>query len=291
MSSSAHTISLMAAIALAYLWLQVPALRDHSLQIFAVMMVGFFVIKRIRKAKLWHIAPDRESWELSIITFSFLLLIGATGNTESIFYPLGFLHLFFIVLASTVPTAIGATAGIMLFHYAIEQSFTFSDLQTMISLPIMLVLFIFTKHQYDQSQFKQNLLKEENKAINALTADNHADLAQLSDFIHHFLPSKITILRQLIAQSPQRDEFENELRVIEEESQDVFNQISAPRQTGQQTVSDKSQPVAPTNPTSSKHTTNSLADQPKNMIASQTGTKKVDHLDQQPIDQAKDENS
>jgi hypothetical protein len=34
-----------------------------------------------------------------------------------------------------------------------------------------------------------------------------------------------------------------------------------------------------------------LADQPKNMIAYQAGTKIVNHLDQQPIDQAKDENS
>lgn len=226
MSSAAHAVSLLLAVALAYLWLQVPVLRDHSLQIFAVMMISFFVLKRLRKAKLWHIAPEPGSWELSLITFSFLLLIGATGNTDSIFYPLGFLHLFFLVLASTVPTAIVATTGIMLFHYAMEPSFNLGHLQVLITLPTMLVLFIFTKYQYDQSRFKQNLLKEEEKVINALTNDDREDQQDVSQFVNDYLPSQFATIRQLAQQSPQFDAISKILQRIEQESAALLKKIA-----------------------------------------------------------------
>jgi len=227
MSSAAHAVSIVVAIALAYLWLQVPILHNHSLQIFALMMIAFFVIKRLRQAKMWHIAPDPGSLELSIITFSFLLLIGATGNTQSVFYPLGYLHLFFIVLACTVPTAIIATTTIMLFHYAVQPAFDMTHLQALIALPIMLVLFLFTKHQYDQSRFKQNLLKEEKDVIDTLSMHEH----ELEKFVHEFLQPKLVSLHQLVSDLPQSDGAINILRLIETESTKLLNKIKQPTQS------------------------------------------------------------
>ena len=86
MSARYHTLVLLLAITLAYLWLQVPVLRTYSFQIFALFLAGFFIVKRFKKAKIWHILPDAASYEITLLTFSFLLLIGATGNTESYFY-------------------------------------------------------------------------------------------------------------------------------------------------------------------------------------------------------------
>lgn len=150
-----HTLALLLSIALAYLWLQVPVLRNYSFQIFALFVAGFFFVKRFKKAKLWHILPDVASFEITLITFSFLLLIGATGNTQSYFFPLGYIHLFFLVMASEAPTAIVATITIMLFHYSIEPSLSLPTVQGIITLPIMLSIFLFAKKQYDEAHLNK----------------------------------------------------------------------------------------------------------------------------------------
>jgi len=221
MSSAAHAVSIVVAIALAYLWLQVPILNQYSLQIFAAMMIIFFVVKRFRKAEIWHIAPDPGSLELTIITFAFLLLIGATGNTESIFYPLGYIHLFFIVMACTVPTAIIATAFIMLFHYALEPMFDVSHMQALITLPIMLVLFAFAKHQYDQAKFKQQLLKEEKDVIDSLTTHEQ----ELESFLGDFLHTKLHSIKEFATELTKPDQLTEIVHSIEDESTKLLDKI------------------------------------------------------------------
>jgi hypothetical protein len=111
----------------------------------------FLIIKRYKKAKAWHILPDWASLEITLITFAFLLLIGATGNTLSPFYPLTYIHLFFLVMTSHIQTAIVATIAIMLFHYAVEPEMSMATIQAITTLPIMLAIFLFARKQYDEA--------------------------------------------------------------------------------------------------------------------------------------------
>lgn len=151
MSARYHTLALLLSITLAYLWLQVPILRQFSFQIFALFVAAFFIVKRFKKAKLWHILPDWASLEITLFTFAFLLLIGSTGNTVSLFYPLTYIHLFFLVMTSHTPTAIVATIAIMLFHYAVEPNLEIATIQALMTLPIMLAIFLFARKEYDEA--------------------------------------------------------------------------------------------------------------------------------------------
>lgn len=155
MSARYHALALLLAITLAYLWLQVPILKQYSFQIFSLFVAAFLIMKRFKKAKIWHIMPDMASFEITLITFAFLLLIGATGNTKSLFFPLGYIHLFFLVMASEVPTAIIATVAIMLFHYSVEPSLETTTIQAILTLPIMLAIFLFARKQYDEAHLNK----------------------------------------------------------------------------------------------------------------------------------------
>lgn len=172
MSARYHALALLLAITLAYLWLQVPVLKQYSFQIFSLFVAAFLIIKRFKKAKLWHIMPDTASFEITLLTFAFLLLIGATGNTNSIFYPLGYIHLFFLVMASEVPTAIIATIAIMLFHYTVQPSLEINTIQSIITLPIMLAIFLFARRQYDEAH------------LNRIAAEHSEQLRKLEHAAH-----------------------------------------------------------------------------------------------------------
>lgn len=164
MPAKYHAIVLLITITLAYLWLQVPFLEKYSFQIFAFFVVIFLIIKRYKKAKIWHILPDWASYEITVLTFAFLLLIGATGNTRSLFYPLGYIHLFFLVMTTHIPTAIVATIAIMLFHYALDPGVDISTLQSIITLPIMLAIFLFARKQYDEAHLTK-LAAQQNDSL------------------------------------------------------------------------------------------------------------------------------
>lgn len=151
MTAKYHTLALLFSIALAYFWLSIPFLKPFTFQIFALLVASFLIIKRYKKAKLWHILPEWASFEITLLTFAFLLLIGATDNTRSLFYPLGYIHLFFLVMTSHTKTAIVATIAIMLFHYALEPNLDITTVQAVITLPIMLVIFLFARKQYDEA--------------------------------------------------------------------------------------------------------------------------------------------
>lgn len=180
MSAKSHALALLLSVTLAYLWLQVPLLRQYSFQIFALLLGTFLIVKRYKKAKFWHILPDWASLEITLITFAFLLIIGATGNTQSLFYPLAYVHLFFLVMTSHVQTAIVATIAIMLFHYAIEPEFTIATIQAITTLPIMLAIFLFARKQYDEAHLAK-IAKQHHEANHQEDPLNHSTIAANGD--------------------------------------------------------------------------------------------------------------
>ena len=204
-----QSAALVLSVIAAFLWLQIPFLKPYALQGFSAAVVIFFLLKRIKKAKIWHILPSKASLEMSLLTFAFLLFIGSTGNLNSIFYPLTYVHLFFLVLATHVPAAIVATICVLFFHYALEATLGIPEIQTLFSIPIMLLIFLFAKAEYDQAHAAQALLEKEETELKEITKEQH----MLHTFVNNFLKPKLLTLENL-AKNP------------EENSKEVGTQIS-----------------------------------------------------------------
>lgn len=156
-----QTLMLLSAIALAYIVLHFPELHDYSLQIFVGTIGIFFILKRIKRAKLWHVLPDKMSVEVAILTFAFVYLIGATGNTHSIFYALSYVHLFFLIFSSTPLTSISTIIFLMLFHYALEPVLAMDEVGSLLSLPVIGMILLFAKKQYDEVHLKEEVLEKQ----------------------------------------------------------------------------------------------------------------------------------
>lgn len=224
MSSIKHTLAVLLAIGLAYVWLTTPALSYYSLQAFAVATLGFFVTKRIYGGKLWHILPKAHSIEIVFVSFAVVLLIGSTGNSQSLFYPFAYIHLFFLVMTTRQSTAVVATLATMLVHYAIEPIPTSVSIAAFMTLPMMLLFFLFARRQYDDSRIQQKVLQTEEQALNSLEYKEQT----IEGFIVNFLQPKLLILRDLLETSIHRGEpidphiLETQITLLSSESQKVI---------------------------------------------------------------------
>lgn len=191
-SPLSHTVSLILTVLLAYVWLAIPALEPFALQAFAVAILIFLVVKRIQKVKVWHILPQHGSLEITLLTFAFLILIGATGGINSMFFSLSYLLLFFLALTAEVSTAIGVTVAIMLFYYALAGIFDIKTLEALVGLPLGLLVFIFAKSQYDEAHISKALLLKEESELDLAT--NEATV--LEKFVGEFLEPRLTALEE-----------------------------------------------------------------------------------------------
>jgi hypothetical protein len=208
------TFSLVRTVAVVYLWLHTPLLTPYSFQGFALAVSAFFIIKRLKNAKLWHLMPKSASAEIALITFAFLILIGATGNFYSPFYPLAHIHLF--VLAMTVPTltAITVMLAVMLFHYGLSPELLPGVINELISLPLMLLFFLFAKKQYDEAKAERQIINQEEKEIAQLQQEESVLLSFISDFIK----PKLQILRQTIQLEPDNHQvIDSQISLLETE--------------------------------------------------------------------------
>lgn len=194
MSAFFHTVLLVLTVALAYIWLQIPGLNQFSLQAFMVCIALYLILKRISKAKLWHIAPTALSLELALLTFAFLLLIGSTGATTSVLYPLSYVLLFFVVFSSRVTTALVTTLSIVLFFYILSANVTHHSWSLLATLPLLFLFFVFAKAQYQQASQEQEELSSD-QALLAHYSDYHQ---QLTTFMTSFIQPKLDYISQLL---------------------------------------------------------------------------------------------
>ncbi len=190
-----QSLMLLGAILLAYVILHFPALHAYSLQVFTGSIALFFILKRIKRAKLWHILPDKMSLEVAILTFAFVYLIGATGNTHSVFYPLSYVHLFFLIFSSTPFTSIGTIIFLLLFHYAQEPVLSADEIGALLSLPVIGIILLFAKKQYDEVHLKEVTLEKEMKNLDETVQRE----ATLEHTITTFIKPKLALLKKLIS--------------------------------------------------------------------------------------------
>lgn len=248
MSSLKHTIAVLLAIALAYFWLTTPTLSQYSLQAFATATLGFFITKRIYGSKVWHILPRAHSIEIVFISFAVILLIGSTGNASSLFYPFAYIHLFFLAMTTRQNTAIAATLATMLTHYALEPTLTTSSIATFLTLPIMLIFFLFSRKQYDDARLQQKISEIEAQKIDELEYKEHT----LESFISTFLQPKLEVLKDFVETAAQRGEpldpriLDTQITLLASESQKAIQTKTQKKQTNNVDQSKQNQEIVAT---------------------------------------------
>lgn len=237
MSGLKHTIAVLISIFAAYIWLSIPQLSYYSLQAFALSAFGFFVVKRLSKeAQIWHILPKTHSIEIIFISFAIIILVGSTGNAESIFYPFSYVHLFFLVMTARQSTATVATMATMLTHYALEPVITTSSIATLITLPLMLVFFLFARRQYDDARLQHKLIAAETNALDDITQKEHS----LESFIANFIQPKLTVIQDILETAIHRNEtidpqlMHTQITIVTSESQKILKKIQSTNETDTQ---------------------------------------------------------
>lgn len=194
MSALFHTGLLVFAVVLAYVWLQIPGLNQYSLQIFAACIALYLVMKRLKKAEFWHIAPTADSLELALLSFAFLLVIGATGATTSALYPLTYILLFFVIFSGRTMTAIVAVATMMLYYYALSPVITQHSLSLLATLPLLSTFFVFARAQYQQVN-REHAQHSQDEALLSRYSNYHQ---QLTTFVTSFIQPKLDHIIQLL---------------------------------------------------------------------------------------------
>jgi hypothetical protein len=189
-----QTTLLLITVLIAYLWLKIPNLSQYSLQIFALSVLIYFLVKRLTKAKIWHLAPTEKSPEIVIASFAILMLIGATGNANSIFFPISYLHLFFLAFSTRPVTAFLITGAIIWFHYSLGINLDLKTVSDLATLPLILTFFLFAKKQYQEVITKNYELEQEK---NVLSQENQ----EVDFFINSFLKPKLSFVKQALSSS------------------------------------------------------------------------------------------
>lgn len=168
MLAKTHALWLTLAVLLAYIWSSTPFLAQYTLQAVAVSTIFYFLYKKISTPHSWNFTPQKASLELIFITFALLALLGGTGNLDSVFYPITYIHLFLLVFFSETITAIIIACEILLFHYALTPLITTTQISHLVIIPIVLVFFLFAKDKYTQTKKEKLIIEEEEKEIESI---------------------------------------------------------------------------------------------------------------------------
>lgn len=182
------TLSIFAA----YLWLQIPFLQQYSLQGFALAILVFFALKFFSKRR-HHVWPSSAVFELVPLVFALILLIGATGASQSSYLALLYIFLLLLVLTTTIYTSIIVTAELLFVLYALSLQLAMSDWRQLLSLPIMLGFFLYIQQQLIVSQRQRQQLASSSTVIETIANQK----LTLERFVGDFLKPKLAALARL----------------------------------------------------------------------------------------------
>ncbi len=216
-----HTLLLVSAIGAIYYWLHVPELKALSLQLFAVIGLGYFVLKILTRKKPRKFLPTMMSLETIMATMAFLLLVGSTGNTASWFFPLSYVHLFFVAFSSHVSTSVVITFLVVLFHYGLNPSMPQTGLVSLITLPVVMVFFLYARLQYLDNLEEERQLKEDQETI--LQMDSAKFKAK--SFLQNYLQPKLKQLETLAEYPSNASLIKNQLGIISLELATVIEDL------------------------------------------------------------------
>ncbi|MBU0978332.1 MAG: hypothetical protein ABIJ33_01365 [Patescibacteria group bacterium] len=237
-----HTMTLLLTLVATYLWLTTPTLAHYSLQAFAGTTLLYFILKKLDNSRLHHIAPAPDSLEMPMMTFALILIIGSTGLSQSIFYPLTYLYLLFLVMSTQVVTAVITTLGLTSLFFLLMPIFDHQHLAALFTLPLLLVLFILAKRQNEELTIEKIASQREHKAkeflaqyaqdtkthLDQANQDrdlNNRELVTLESFLETFLQPKLEYMLELIKDAQTRLVLEAQLKVIANRVQEILGQM------------------------------------------------------------------
>lgn len=212
MSALAQLLALSGSIVVAFVWLNVPPLHQFSLPAFGGCILLYFLLKKINDAKIWQLLPTTAVDEMVLVTFAFLILIGATDGASSVFFFLSYVYLFFVSMTIDIWPATVLTLETVLFLYALTPDLSWLNFSHLLSLPVVMSFFLFGRFQYQRAKENQNIIEIEHHQLNnyqIYVANQQQQLHHLhqqanitSDylliFLENYLQPKITQLQNLI---------------------------------------------------------------------------------------------
>ncbi len=225
----AQILVLSAGIIGAYVWLNVTVLAQFSLQAFASCVLVYFILKKINEAGVWQVLPTTAVDEMVLVTFAFLILIGATGGTTSVFFSLIFVYLFFVSMTMYRWTSITITLETLLFFYALNPNLNAElNLSHLAGIPLVMVFFLFARYQHEQSKEKQTLInidKNEIYSYKIYLEQKESELVQAEDktwdwlyffenFLFGFLQPKLDQLIEMADFSQNQTAIKGQLTLI-----------------------------------------------------------------------------
>lgn len=225
MSAKLQLISLTSALLLAYSVSLIPGIHTFALQGFAIVVLIFFVIKRLKKRKIHHIAPEGNSHEMALLTFGFFFLIACTGNIHSPFFMLSFIHLFFLSISTTPLVSLAVVTETVILYVVMNHQMTISDLLVLLPLPLTLIIFIFAKEQYAELQKATHILERETQE---LVDTKKAELG-LERYMQSSLLPQLATLKTIVNRgASSADELIEQITLIEDEADTMLKKINTP---------------------------------------------------------------
>lgn len=219
MSPAAQVVIMLSAIVFSFAWVSIPSLEYFSLQLVALVIIVYAIIKRASNSAWYAFAPRALSAEIALLTVSVLVCISATGNMESLYWPISYIHLFFLVIALRPPAAILSSLALVLFHYALTPSISPDHISTLASIPLLLLVFLFTKKQYEAHKIDAAIIEDQQQQLSA-------EEQSATTFIKQFLQPKLQYLFQLTYHPKENaTNIQEQIRSIYLESERIFTQV------------------------------------------------------------------
>jgi hypothetical protein len=190
MSPNAQSGAIFLSILGTYIWLSVPSLDYYSPQLAGVLVLIYFGMRFFRKKHLFPLSNQKSTPEFALVSTAILLLIGSTGNLDSFFFPLSYLHIFFLVMSVSALQAIGLSIAVIMFHYGLIEKLSWNAGSELMSILLLLFIFLFAKKLYEDNLKKQSVVEEQENFIS--TEQTNAIL-----FITTFLKPKLENLLHL----------------------------------------------------------------------------------------------
>lgn len=233
MSAVKHAILLTMSVLGAYLYLQVPFLRQYSLQAFALISVFYLIIQRQQRGKIYLILPENSSANLALINFAFLLLTGASGSLASPFFAITFVELFFLALTAPTRTSLLIALEIMVFHFslsiAVSPNFSLSmaEMSNLVALPVVMIFYIFAKEQYQRAYRNSLIVDAEIRELNKAQSDDQA----VAEFISSLLNKRLPMLEFLLS-FPEKNKtaLDGEIKILKKDLNTLTRRISEKNQ-------------------------------------------------------------
>lgn len=194
MSENKQAILLTMSVLAAYLYLQVPFLHYYSLQTFALVSVIYLLLQKRQRGRFYLILPEGSSFNMALLNFAFLLLVGSSGSLVSPFFALTFIQLFFLALSLPIKVALLSALEILVFHFslslAVRSDFilTVPEWSNLLALPVVMVFYLFAKHQYEKAYQNSLLLSAETRELLRAQSDDKAVAEFVSSLINRRLP-------------------------------------------------------------------------------------------------------